>query len=56
MRTLYPARLHVNTTEKQKEKVKALADKNSVNYSVIVREAIEFYLKHHSETRDDDCH
>lgn len=52
MPTLYPARLHVNTTEKQKAKVKEIANAKSVNYSVIVRDAIEYYLKHHPEMRD----
>lgn len=53
-RHLYPARLHVNTTEKQKSLIKQIADEKSVNYSVVVRDAIDYYLKNHPDIEKRD--
>lgn len=53
--SLYPARLHVNTTKSQKEKIIEIAQSRAVNYSVVVRDAIDYYLNHCSEKGDNQC-
>ncbi len=44
---LYTARLYVNTTEEQKRRVMQLAAERGIKYSDLIREALEYYLKHH---------